>query len=65
MTLKEYLFFTDQKPYTFAKVAKVSKDSVYKHMHREPVSYETAERISKGTGGKVAVETIYRVGRVY
>jgi hypothetical protein len=63
MTLKEYLFLTDQKPYQFAEGSGFSKDSVYKHMHNQPVSYETAERMSKWTGGKVKTETIYRVGR--
>ena len=63
MTLKQYLFLTDQRPYLFAKVAKVSKDSVYKHINGAAVTYEAAERISKGTGGKVKTAAIYKVGR--
>ena len=63
MTLKQYLFLTDQKAYLFAKLAKVSKDSVYKHINGKPVTYEVANRISKGTGGKVKTAAIYKVGR--
>ena len=63
MTLKDYLEKIGQKPYLFAKAAGVSKDSVYKHRRGDPVSYETAERMSLATEGKVKTETIYRVGR--
>ena len=63
MTLKEYLLSTEQRPYLFAKEAKVGKDSVYKHLDGLPVTYEVAERISKGTGGKVKTAAIYKVGR--
>ncbi len=63
MTLKQYLDKIGQKPYLFAKAAGVSKDSVYKHIDGKPVSYETADRMSNGTGGKVKTATIYRTGR--
>ena len=63
LTLKEYLFLTDQAPYLFAKDAKISKDSVYKHLNGEPVSRLVADRISLGTGRKVRVETVYKTGR--
>jgi plasmid maintenance system antidote protein VapI len=63
MTIDEYLEKTGLSACAFAEVAGVSKNSVYRHRNGQAVSYETADRMSAGTGRKVKADLIYRVGR--